>query len=254
MGRVKKIYFDFLLAGIIFLLVLSIFLMSSCKHQPTVYPLTSDIGTDDTTANGGGLNGGSNNCDPNTVYFQQQILPMIISNCAKSGCHNTEDHQEGIILNSYASIMSDGDIRSGNPGGSDLYQVITETDPDNIMPPPPHPALSSSQVNLVYQWIQQGAQNNSCENSCDTLNVTYSGSIASILQSSCVGCHSGSTPDGQINLTTHSGVSAVALDGRLIGSVNHSYGFVAMPKGGNQLSTCQLDLLRIWVNAGAQNN
>ena len=171
-----------------------------------------------------------------------------------SGCHNTEDHEDGVILNSYNSIMSDGEISSGNPGDSKLYEVITETNPDDIMPPAPHPPLSSTQINLIYQWIQQGAQNNSCENTCDTSNVTYSGIITSIMQNSCTGCHSGSTPDGQIDLTTYSGVAATALNGTLYGSVNHATSYSAMPKGGNKLSTCQLDQIRIWVNAGAQNN
>lgn len=253
MERIKKILFDFVLAGIIFILVLAIFALSSCKHQPTVYPMPDTTGTGNNGGTTGG-GGGTNNCDPNTVYFEQQILPMIVSNCAMSGCHNTADHRDGIVLNSYSSIMSDGEIRSGNPDDSKLYEVITETDPDDIMPPAPHPPLSQSQISLISQWIQQGAQNNSCENSCDTTNVTYSGTIAPMMQNSCVGCHSGSTPGGNISLNTYAGVAAVGMNGKLYGSVIHATGYSAMPKGGNQLSTCQLDQIRIWVNAGSPNN
>ena len=252
MQRTKKVFLDLMLAGVIFLLVLMMFALSSCKHQPQVLPLDPNSGTENPGGGNGG--GGTNNCDPNVVYFEQQILPLIVSNCAKSGCHTTADHEDGIILNSYNTIMSDGEIDPGNPGNSELYEAITETDPDDIMPPPPHSPLTSSQITLIRTWIQQGAQNNSCQNTCDTTNVTYTGSILPILQNSCIGCHSGSTPGGNISLNTYAGVSAQATNGKLFGSVNHSTGYSAMPKGGNKLSTCQIDMIRIWVNAGAPNN
>ena len=251
MQRTKKIFLDLMLAGVIFLLVLMMFALSSCKHQPQILPADLTGGNENP---GGGTVGNENNCDPNVVFFEQQILPIIVSNCAKSGCHNSIDHEEDIVLNSYSSIMSDGEISAGNPGNSELYEVITETDPDDIMPPPPHSPLTSAQIALIRTWIQQGAQNNSCQNTCDTTNVTYSGSIIPILQNSCIGCHSGSTPGGNISLNTYAGVFTQATNGKLFGSVNHSTGFSAMPKGGNKLSTCQIDMIRIWIDAGAPNN
>ncbi len=251
MQRTKKIFLDLVLAGVIFLLVLMMFALSSCKHQPQVLPTDLNGGNENP---GGGTGGGGNNCDPNVVYFEQQILPIIVSNCAKSGCHNSIDHEDDIVLNSYSSIMSDGEISAGDPGNSELYEVITESDPDDIMPPPPHSPLTSAQITLIRTWIQQGAQNNSCQNTCDTINITYNGSIVPILQNSCIGCHSGGTPSGNISLNTYSGVFTQATNGNLFGSVNHSTGFEAMPKGGNKLSTCQIDMIRIWIDAGAPNN
>ena len=157
MQRTKKIFLDLMLAGVIFLLVLMMFALSSCKHQPQILPADLTGGNENP---GGGTVGNENNCDPNVVYFEQQILPIIVSNCAKSGCHNSIDHEEDIVLNSYSSIMSDGEISAGNPGNSELYEVITETDPDDIMPPPPHSPLTSAQIALIRTWIQQGAPNN----------------------------------------------------------------------------------------------
>ena len=250
MQRTKKIFLDLILAGVIFLLVLMMFALSSCKHQPLVLPADSTAEIENT---GGGGNG-SNNCDPNIVYFEQQILPLLVSNCAKSGCHNTIDHEDDVILNSYNTIMSDGEISPGNPGDSKLYEAISETDPDDIMPPPPHSPMNTAQIALIATWIQQGAQNNSCQNTCDTSNITYSGNIVPLLQNSCIGCHSGSTPAGNISLNNYSGVFTVAANGKLFGSVNHSPGFSAMPKGGNKLSSCQIDMIRIWTDGGAPNN
>ncbi len=255
MERTKKVFFDFILAGIIFILVLAVFTLSSCKHESPVYPNATD---DSENNNGGGNNGGGNtggtNCDPNLVYFEQQILPLIVSNCAQSGCHSNQDHAEGIALTNYGNIMSGGEVRPGNPNGSKLYEVITTSDHGDRMPPAPQAPLTSIQAGLISQWIQQGAQNNSCQNACDTTNVTYSGTISPIVQNYCVGCHSGGSPSGGIGMSTFTEVNSMALDGSLYGSVNHSAGYSPMPKGSNSLSTCQIDQIRIWIAAGSQNN
>jgi uncharacterized membrane protein len=230
-------------------------LMESCKHTPLG---TEDISevipvNNDSTGNEG--NGGSNeiSCDPDSVYFDNTILPLFISNCAKSGCHDAASAQDGIILNSYSNIINTGDIEPFNTNAGDIVEKITESDPDDRMPPPPIAPLTQPQINSIVQWINQGAQNNHCDQ-CDTLNVTYSGKIKPILDGKCTGCHSGSSPSGGISLSAYNGVQAVALNGRLFGAVNHSAGFVPMPQGGNKLPQCEIDAIRIWTDAGAPNN
>jgi hypothetical protein len=247
----KNLRFDAFLAGLLFLTALLMMMLSSCKHEPEILPINL-------TGNNGGGNNGSNNpvtstCDPDSVYFESQVLPLLVSNCAKSGCHSVQDHEDGVVLNNYANVMATGDVDPGRPGNSDLYKVLIENDPDDRMPLD-LPPLSPAQIDLVYRWIAQGAQNNSCSNTCDTTNVTYSGTISPIIQTYCVGCHSGQTPGGNIMLTTYSGVNTIAMNGKLSGSVNHNTGFSAMPKGGNKLAPCQIDQIRIWINNGAPNN
>lgn len=220
----------------------------SCKHQ---IPGITDAG--------GGPGGdtpppASSICSSDSVYFQQQVLPIFVSNCAMSGCHDNISHEEGLVLTSYNGIMRGG-VRAGNPGGSKIYKLIIETNPGDRMPPPPRNPLSPDQISLINKWITQGAKNNSCVNAtCDTANVTYTLSIKPIITTKCQGCHSSSSPGGGYDLSTYTGVKARVSDGRLWGSVNFVTGYSAMPKNGTKLSTCELAKIKKWIDAGAPNN
>lgn len=224
-------------------IMLAISIIYACKNEPL--ELLPD--------NGNGSNNSVNICNPDSAYFSNDIAPLLSSNCAMSGCHDNITHADGIRFTSYSNIMNSGIIDIGNPGNSDLIDVVTETDPDKIMPPPPANPLTTSQIALLSQWISQGANNNSCTGGCDTTNVTFSGSISPLLQSKCNGCHGNSNPGGGVILTNYSGVQAVANNGKLLSSVEHTSAF-PMPKNGSKLPDCEISMIRIWINAGALNN
>jgi hypothetical protein len=87
---------------------------------------------------------------------------------------------------------------------------------------------------------------------CDTSNVTYSGTIAGIIQSNgCLstGCHGGTNPQSGIKLTDYNSVKA--METRLFGALNHSSGFVAMPQNTGKISQCEIDKVQAWIDAGA---
>ena len=90
--------------------------------------------------------------------------------------------------------------------------------------------------------------------SCDTSGVTYSQTIAPIMNSSCNGCHSSSSPSGGIILDTYNAVKQNVDNGKLMGSVRWESGYSAMPQGGNKLDDCTIRKMETWVNAGAPNN
>jgi mono/diheme cytochrome c family protein len=225
----------------------------SCKHEiPETAP---GGGTGGGTGGGGGVVPPTVTCSADTVYFQQQVLPIFISNCAMSGCHDNASHQDGVVLTSYQSIMNTGDIEPGDPDDSEVYEKITEHDPSDRMPPPPRNPLTQAQINAIGTWIRQGARNNSCQASaCDSVTVTYNNTIKPIIATKCQGCHSSSAPAGGFDFSQYSVLKNKALDGRLWGSVNHFPGFSPMPKNGNKLSTCELTQIRKWIDAGAPNN
>ncbi|MBK6375194.1 MAG: hypothetical protein IPF67_19420 [Saprospiraceae bacterium] len=74
-------------------------------------------------------------CDPNVVYFQRDVLPIIASSCAKSGCHDVITHEEGIVLDNFTNIIKTGKIKGGNLNSGDFYKVIIETKASKRMPP-----------------------------------------------------------------------------------------------------------------------
>ena len=232
----QKSLIYFLLAAIAIALMIG-----SCKHEIPIIPPDSSTTSGDT----------STACDPNKVYFQQQVLPILVSNCAKSGCHDNASHKEGIILTSYNSTMSTGGVRPGYPNNSKLYNNIRNGE----MPPSGNPKLTQAQQTLIYNWILQGAENLVCQNACgDTVNITYTLSVKPIIINKCQGCHSGANAKGGIDLSTYDGVKAQATNGKLWGAVNWDPGFSAMPKYGNKLSPCELTQIHKWINQGAPNN
>lgn len=228
------------------LLLAGILGTTACKHEPPEGPLTPP---DDT-----GGPGPDEPCDVDVVYFQQDILPLLISNCAMPECHSNNSPADGIDLTSYQSLMSAGIVDPFDLN-EDLFDAITDTDPDDRMPRPPAPPLTQAQIDLISDWIMQGAQNNSCASAgCDTLNVTYSGTIVPLVQQRCQGCHSGATPQGGLDLTSWSVLNTLANDGRLAGSVQHSQGAIPMPPSGPRLPDCNVRQFMIWIDGGAPNN
>ena len=187
------------------------------------------------------------------VCFESEILPLFVSNCAMPGCHDAITHEEGLRLYDYAHIIQD--IVPNQPTQGDLMEVILETDPDKIMPPPPSNPLSSAQIALIQQWINQGAQNTTnCANTCDTTAFTYSADIAPIMSSYCNGCHSGTFPSGGINTVSWANLQTIVTDGSLLGSVQHNTNFSAMPKNTAKMDDCNITKIRKWIQAGAPNN
>lgn len=196
-------------------------------------------------------------CDPDVVYFESQVLPILQSSCAISGCHDAATAEDGVVLTSYEKVMQTGEIRAGNPRDSELYEKLVENDKDERMPPPPRERLPQEQIDLIAKWITQGAKDLTCNDDsgvCNTENVGFAATVQPIINTHCRGCHSGGSPSGNVNLSTYSGIAAVANSGRLYGAIAHQPGFIAMPQGGAKLSQCSIDQVKNWIDAGAPNN
>lgn len=245
---------------------LTIMAFTQCVHEP-IPPSDVGQGSDtDTTGTGGGNNdttgqGGGNAdqpCDPDTAYFQNDILPLLNSSCGVSGCHDPATASDNVILTNYTDIMATADVRPGDPTGSDLYEVLVETDPDKKMPPPGSGiSLTNDQINLIYTWIQQGAQNNACDpnaGQCDTINMSYANDIAPVINTHCQGCHNNSVQSGNVNLEGHANVASYANSGQLYGSIAHLPGYKPMPQGQSKLDDCTIKQIKSWIDDGAPNN
>lgn len=91
--------------------------------------------------------------DTPAISFNEQIQPIIVSNCATSGCH---DGGREFSLETYDEIA--GHVKAGDARGSKLYKVITKLWGEEAMPPAG--PLGDDQITLIYTWIEQGAKNN----------------------------------------------------------------------------------------------
>lgn len=238
----KRTYFPLA----ILLSALAVFHQSACKHSP----LTGEIPTD---PNNPGTGPGQQPCSPDTVYFQTQVLPLLMANCARAGCHDATTRADGVVMTDYQQIVSSAEVKASKPADSKLYKVITETRPDKRMPPPPASPLSADQITLIRKWIEQGAKNNTCDanaGTCDTTTVTYTAFVQPLMDSYCKGCHSGTAPQGGISLASYAEAKAVAQTGRLYGSIAHLPGYSPMPKGSAALPACSVSKIKRWINLG----
>lgn len=215
----------------------------SCEHEP----IEPEIQLSES--------GDENLCDSNKVYFQNDILPILVSSCAFSGCHDAGTAMGRVILTNYDKIIESDVIEAGKPEKSELYERIIATDINERMPLGGNP-LPQESIEDIKQWILDGAQNTACKEStgCDTSKISFSGSISKILSQKCNGCHSGANPGGGINLTNYIDVKSIADNRRFLNAVLHTPGFKAMPLGGDRLPECEIETIRSWINQGAPNN
>lgn len=246
-------------------------LLGALKHLPGFSPMPQNAPrisnceialiekwVSDTTFTPGGNNGST--CDPDTVYFQNDILPLLMSSCGIAGCHDELTAEKDIILTSYLHVLQSGVVKAFDPGDSEMYEKITENDPEKRMPPPPKISLNAGQINMIYTWIAQGALDNACESEdCDTVNVTYSGTIWPMVQNRCFGCHSGPTPPSGLSLENYTAISTAASippgnPGSLLGAVTWAQGNVPMPDNGPQLPDCNIAQIKKWINDGMPDN
>ena len=214
--------------------------LASCVHEPLVIP-------GETIIDDGGVGtepGPEDTCDQSVAYFEQEVLPIFVQNCTMSGCHNTPtDDNDEVVLTTYAGIRNNGYF-------DDIWDEIGDGD----MPPDSMNQLTAEDLATLQLWLNQGAQNNSCEGGCSTEAVTYAGTILPIIQDRCDGCHGPNNPQGGLDLSSWNDLNTVAADGRLALAIQHQAGAEPMPPSGPSLSHCRIDRILTWVQDGAPNN
>lgn len=215
-------------------------LVDSCMHEPFIDPFTLNEGQPNTP---GCVSGG-------TVCFESSVLPIFLSSCARSGCHDAITREEGFVLDNYTNIVKKG-IVPGNANESKLYKVLFAGGDDQM---PPDAPLSQAQKDSIAAWINQGAKNTvNCNCSCDPTKFTYAAIVQPIITNQCVGCHKPGSLGGNIDLSSYSLVKVQVDNGKLLGSITHAVGYSPMPQG-SKLSDCQITQIKNWISAGALNN
>jgi hypothetical protein len=189
-------------------------------------------------------------CPPGAIHFKREIQPIISANCAFSGCHDAISAEDGVVLDTYENIMRE--VTPFDPNESELYESLMESG-DDVMPPRPYDLLSTAQIKLIKDWINQGALDIDC-GGCDTDNVSFSGHVYPILQTQCTVCHNDNRQDGGVNLDSYDLIKANGANGKLMGTIEHQSGFSVMPPSGVKIDQCFIDQLNAWIAAGMPNN
>ena len=93
---------------------------------------------------------------------------------------------------------------------------------------------------------------------CDTAIGTYTKNVLPIMNAQCAtsGCHNTATASAGANLSGYTTTKSYITNNKdlFIGSIKHTSGFSAMPKGGNKMATCDISKIESWINAGMPNN
>lgn len=88
---------------------------------------------------------------------------------------------------------------------------------------------------------------------CDTTNVKYSTTIVQIINTNCIGCHSGDLANGnpQVRLDSYTGVKTVIDNSRLYNAITGAT--KQMPPSG-RLPDCPINQIKAWINLSSPNN
>lgn len=185
-----------------------------------------------------------------TICFESQIEPLLVFNCANSGCHDAASATSGVVTESYSTIRAQ--VTPNNLDNSPLYNAIKSGFHQGVQ-------LDNEQLTLVQNWILQGAPNTTdCSGVtafvCDTTSFTYNRDVRIILDKECVSCHNITTSTSNIRLDSYEEVKKVGESGALVGVIDWLPGWRTMPQNRAQLPDCERAVIRKWVEDGMPNN
>jgi len=187
------------------------------------------------------------------VCFQENVLPIFVSKCSMSGCHqaNGGKGENGYNLTTYDGIMKG--VVAKHPHQSKVYSTTNGISPS--MPAGSNPKLTREELSTIKQWINKGAPNSSnCSGvACDTSATTFAISIQPIFKTNCVGCHNATLAQGNINLSNYDAINLALNTNKLLGCIKQQSGFKAMPPS-YSISACDILIIEGWITKGAQNN
>jgi WD40 repeat protein len=106
------------------------------------------------------------------VSYYRQVRPLLQRHC--SGCHQPAKAGGKLVMMSAAQLLTGGErgpsVVAGQPDSSVLVQVISGEKPE--MPIGADP-LPKAQIELIRQWISQGAQDDTPAAARDTISADH---------------------------------------------------------------------------------
>ncbi|HWB07924.1 MAG TPA: c-type cytochrome domain-containing protein [Pirellulales bacterium] len=192
----------------------------AAKRKPAARPRANGKNAPKDTASGG-------------TSFSKQIAPIFVARC--NNCH-VAGTRGGLSLATFASLKKGSEngtvFTPGKGQGSRLVEVLQSGD----MPRGGAP-LTPEEIALVSKWIDEGAKFDGADENAriagpttnqpqqPALQVTRAGGnesvqfvrdLAPIVVSTCIDCHGGMQPAGQLNLTTFAGLLRGGASGQIV--------------------------------------
>ena len=98
---------------------------------------------------------------PEQVSFNNDVLPILVTNCAINGCHSGRTPEANFNLDAsvaYATLSKRGSgyIDTLTPRYSALYSAMVSVD----SPMPPTGRLDKCKLEVIEKWMAQKAKNN----------------------------------------------------------------------------------------------
>jgi hypothetical protein len=93
-----------------------------------------------------------------TVSFSSDIVPLLTTNCAKSGCHNGTISPDLTAANAYNSLVDGNFVNTSTASNSLVYLWLTGKESATM---PLGASNNPSNINgYILAWITQGAEKN----------------------------------------------------------------------------------------------
>ena len=107
------------------------------------------------------LSGQEKKTEQASPNFMDHVLPIFREHCLQ--CHNANDAEAGLAIDSYGALMEGGGsgdvVANGDASASTLYLVMTHAE-EPTMPPNQEP-ISKEKLEIIKKWIDGGLLENS---------------------------------------------------------------------------------------------
>ena len=95
--------------------------------------------------------------DDKKVSFEKDVLPIFKASCIS--CHKADKKKGKLDMSTYADLMKGGKqgspVKAGDPAKSLIIEMISGKEPEM---PEKGDKLSDAQVQIISDWIKQGAK------------------------------------------------------------------------------------------------
>ena len=141
------------------LTIVGVFLIAACSsgisnsEEPAVNVVEAlEIEIEETVSDevDSDMSASSIDSDMEGVSFSQEVWPII-----KEYALTAHGGKGGVFLENYTDIMNY--VESGDPEGSYLYRALIGDGVDQM---PPGNPLPEELIQIIYNWIEQGAKEN----------------------------------------------------------------------------------------------